>query len=242
MTGLKTANVQLYLGVKSADFNTYYFHGGLLSAGSISNGGPSSNGQFDFDGGTLQATGNDAQYFSGVYPVVQAGGAIIDVQGFNVALGQSLLHDSSLSATPDGGLTKLGSGVLTLTGTNTYTGATTINQGELLVNGWLVSPVTVNSGGILAGTGSLTSVIVNAGGHLAPGDAPGLLNLSGSLTLMSSAVMDYELDTPLDSDKVLMLPTGLLTLSGQQFSDFNWLQPLLLVRLRSFRIACRRFL
>ena len=32
-----------------------------------------------------------------------------------------------------------------------------INQGTLLVNGSLVSPVTVNSGGTLGGTGSLTS-------------------------------------------------------------------------------------
>jgi len=80
-----------------------------------------------------------------------------------------------------------GSGRQVLAGSNSYTGATTINQGELIVNGSLLSPVTVNSGGTLGGTGYLGSVTVNAGGHLAPGDAPGVLHLSGNLVLASSA-------------------------------------------------------
>jgi autotransporter-associated beta strand protein len=119
------------------------------------------------------------------------------------------------------GIVKTGNGVMTLTGSNTYTGSAIINQGELMVNGPVASAVTVNSGGILTGTGSLTSVTVNSGGQLAPGDAPGTLTLSGSLTLLPGAVMDYELDTPLDSDEVLM-PTSRLVLGGQQFSDFNF--------------------
>ncbi len=90
-----------------------------------------------------------------------------------------------------------------------------------MVDGSLVSPVTVNSSGILGGAGKLTSVTINAGGHLAPGDPLGRLQLSGSLTLLSGAVMDYALDIPTDSDMVSM-PVGALTLSGQQFSDFNF--------------------
>jgi autotransporter-associated beta strand protein len=124
-----------------------------------------------------------------------------------------------------GTLAKIGSGVLTLAGSNTYTGATTISQGVLLVNGSLLSPVTINGGGTLGGTGSVSSVVVSSSGHLAPGgapgDAPGSLNFNGSLTLLSGAAMDYELDTPTDSDEVNM-PSGLLNLNGQQFSDFNF--------------------
>jgi fibronectin-binding autotransporter adhesin len=120
-----------------------------------------------------------------------------------------------------GSLTKAGSGTLLLTGSNTFSGTTTINQGELEVNGSLASAVTVNNGGALGGTGSLSSVLVNAGGHIAPGNSPGTLTLSDSLSLASGAVMDYELATPLTSDEVYM-PTSLLSLNGQQFADFNF--------------------
>ena len=121
----------------------------------------------------------------------------------------------------NGSLVKDGSGTLLLSGSSTYTGGTTVNGGMLEVDGSLASLVTVNSGAVLSGTGSLTSVVVNPGGHLDPGDGPGTLNLSGSLTLLAGAVMDYELDTPSTSDEILM-SSGSLVLSGQQFSDFNF--------------------
>ncbi|MEI8375853.1 MAG: autotransporter-associated beta strand repeat-containing protein [Planctomycetota bacterium] len=121
-----------------------------------------------------------------------------------------------------GGLTKIGTGGLTLSGSNTYNGATQINQGKLVVNGCLTnSAVSVSSGGTLGGTGTLGSVTVASGGHLAPGNSPGILSLSGDLTLAFGALIDYELDTPTNSDKIL-IPTGDLILSGQQFSDFHF--------------------
>jgi autotransporter-associated beta strand protein len=120
-----------------------------------------------------------------------------------------------------GALAKAAGGSLLLTGNNTYTGPTTINQGTLLVDGSLISPVTVNSGGMLGGSGSLSSVTVASGGSLSPGAAPGAMNVSGSLTLQSGAKMDYALDTPTDSDEVYM-PSGPLVLSGQQFADLNF--------------------
>ena len=81
--------------------------------------------------------------------------------------------------------------------------------------------MTVNSGGMLGGSGSLTSVTVASGGSLSPGAAPAAMNVSGSLSLLSGAKMDYALDTPTDSDEVYM-PSGPLVLSGQQFADFNF--------------------
>jgi autotransporter-associated beta strand protein len=116
-------------------------------------------------------------------------------------------------------LVKSGSGTQVLSGSNTYAGPTTINQGKLVVDGSLLSLVTVNSGGILGGTGSLTSVTVSAGGQVAPGDSPGVLQLSGNLVLASGAEMDYFLDTPSTSDEITC---GSLGLNLQQFADFNF--------------------
>jgi autotransporter-associated beta strand protein len=121
-----------------------------------------------------------------------------------------------------GGLTKSGTGALTIATSNTYTGPTMLNAGKLVMDGSVVSPVTVNSGGILSGTGYLSSVSVSQSGQIAPGNAPQRLTISGSLSLASSAVMDYELDTPLTSG---LLSCGTLVLTGQlEFSnfDFTW--------------------
>ena len=64
------------------------------------------------------------------------------------------------------GLTKLGGNTLVLAGSNTYAGATTVNQGNLTVNGSIAGAVIVRSGGSLSGTGSLTAQRSPAAGKL----------------------------------------------------------------------------
>ena len=132
--------------------------------------------------------------------------------------GGSLSYNSSIAGGM--GLAKLGGNTLLLTGSDTYTGPTIVNQGMLAVNGSLLSPVTVN-GGTLGGTGSLTSVTINTGGQLAPGGPLGVLNISGSLILGSGAWMDYDLDGSSSDDEIVM-PNGLLALNGQQISNFSF--------------------
>src|SRR5262245_18454434 len=74
-----------------------------------------------------------------------------------------------------GGLVKAGPGFMEVRERNTYTGPTTVVEGNLLVRNALASPVTVNSGGILNGNfrfgqgGPFGDVTVN-GGTIDPGN------------------------------------------------------------------------
>jgi autotransporter-associated beta strand protein len=92
-------------------------------------------------------------------------------------------------------LTKVGSGVLTLSGANTYAGGTTINNGTLLITNSSNSatgtgPVTVNSPGILSGTGIISgAVIINEGGTLNPGNIFGTLTVNNDVTLQAGSIM-----------------------------------------------------
>jgi autotransporter-associated beta strand protein len=73
-------------------------------------------------------------------------------------------------------LTKAGSGTLTLAAANTYTGATLISAGTLMVNGSLgLTPIEVAPGGTLAGTGTFGGSVALAG-TLSPGNRPGILS------------------------------------------------------------------
>lgn len=85
---------------------------------------------------------------------------------------------------------KVGTGTLTLTGTNFYTDTTTVNDGELRVDGAILnSPVTVNSG-TLSGSGRLGQS-VSVYGTLAPGDSGiGALTMNGNLTLSGTAILE----------------------------------------------------
>jgi autotransporter-associated beta strand protein len=91
-------------------------------------------------------------------------------------------------------LTKVGNGILTLTGTHPYSGTTAINGGTLMVNGLLTgnSAVTVNSGGTFAGSGiSSGAVTITGGGAIAPGNSSGgVLTLSGALTLNDGSILN----------------------------------------------------
>ncbi len=102
------------------------------------------------------------------------------------------------------GLTKTGTGTLTLAGANTYGGATTIVAGRLLINGSLAagSAVTVTNA-VLGGTGTIGgSVAVRNGGTLAPGASPGTLRILGALELDGGAVSRFELGTVSDRVEV----------------------------------------
>lgn len=131
-------------------------------------------------------------------------------------------------------LSKSGEGNTTLTGTHTYTGATTIWDGALVVNGqlsnssvtvwggtWGGAPAMGQSGGRLSGTGIVSQpVTVEYRGAIAPGagmGSSGTIALGSNLTLNDGSVIALDLSsdpsgltTP--NDKITVV--GNLTLSG----------------------------
>jgi fibronectin-binding autotransporter adhesin len=114
--------------------------GGTLSVGGIVRTTTSTgvDAVLNFNGGTLQARQSTASFLnalSQVTAVVQAGGAVMDTQAFDITIAAPLVHDTALGATPDGGLTKIGTGTLTVSGTNTFTGGTFIKNGTLALAG-----------------------------------------------------------------------------------------------------------
>lgn len=113
----------------------------------------------NFDGGTLMARINTTAFLSGHNAAtINAGGVTVDSNSFNITIAQSLLGGAG-----SGGLTKTGAGILTLSGSNTHTGPTTLTQGTLSVgsNANLGAEASnlVFDGGTLQITGStLTSI------------------------------------------------------------------------------------
>lgn len=90
---------------------------------------------FNFNGGTLRVLGPNIASLATIFITdagtnltlnVLSGGAVIDTAGVNATVGRGLLD-----AGGGGGLTKNGLANLTLSQTNTYTGATVVNGGGL---------------------------------------------------------------------------------------------------------------
>jgi autotransporter-associated beta strand protein len=251
-----TTNFNAYLnvggGAGSASFTAPTVHLGGSSANTanignlnlITNGTlttllvdkPGGAGNLIFDGGTLHA---DNRFSSGntilsnVLNVAQIknGGAVIDSNGKDVVIAQGFANFPGHS----GSLTKVSNGTLTLSGTNTFSGATTINGGTLALStsGSLRSAFITNngtfdvsvvaggyhlvSGQTMFGAGSVNGpTTVDVGAVITPGGASGgtaTLNHYGALTLNGTAVMRIDKGNS-TNDVISVHNYGLLTLNG----------------------------
>ncbi|MGC3958379.1 MAG: sulfatase-like hydrolase/transferase [Verrucomicrobiota bacterium] len=189
---------------------TYNLNGGTLWIAQVRQGNAgATNAVFNFNGGTLKPTGSLTTFMQGLLTAnVQNGGAIIDTTNFNITIAQNL------QAAGSGGLTKLGSGTLTLSGNNTYSGTTIVSNGTLLISGQLNGSGAVNvAGGVLGGSGVITaSVTVQANAALAPGEAVGILTLQNNLTLKGDLMLDVDKSLAATNDYVQ--GSGALTNAG----------------------------
>ncbi|TXE34073.1 autotransporter outer membrane beta-barrel domain-containing protein [Serratia marcescens] len=101
-----------------------------------------------------------------------------------------------------GGLTKQGIGTLVLTGNNTYSGPTLVNQGRLAINGSVTSAVSVQNGGIVGGSGTVGSLTARRGGTVAPGNSIGTLNVAGNVSFEPGSRYAVEVGPNGQSDRI----------------------------------------
>jgi fibronectin-binding autotransporter adhesin len=175
--------------------------GGVLSVATLANGGLNSNigassnaaGNLVLDGGTLRYTGAGSVSTDRAF-TLNAGGGTIEVSAS--ATTTLVISGSGIGA---GRLTKAGIGILTLTGTNIYTGGTTVSAGTLRIGNGVISgsvtgnilnnailqfnnPSTTSFSGDITGTGTLN--------HLATGILTllGTNSNSGSTTVNSGTL------------------------------------------------------
>jgi autotransporter-associated beta strand protein len=174
--------------------------GGLINFNSASNFG---SGLITLNGGGLQwATGTTTD-ISSQLAAFGSGGATFDTNGNNVTLA------SNLAGT--GGLTKIGAGMLTLSGPSTYTGATFVNVGTLqagVVNAFSPnSSYNVASGATLALAGFNQTLGSLAGaGAVTLGSATLTTGNDNTSTTFSGGITG--------AGGLTKIGTGALTLSG----------------------------
>ena len=108
----------------------------------FANGSLGSNSSITFGGGTLQwASGNTQDVSGNIGSIASGQNAILDTNGNNVTFASGLGGSG-------GGLTKVGSGTLTLSAADTFGGTTTVNAGTLdLKNQNALENSTFSSGG-----------------------------------------------------------------------------------------------
>lgn len=141
----------------------------------------------NFNGGTLTA-GRAMTLFAGMTALnVRNNGVIINDGGFAVSVGGALLHSPiSGDNAVDGGLTKQGAGVLTLSAVNAYSGNTTISAGKLALSG---------SGSIASTTIAVTNnamfdvSAITPVGYTLPGSLRLHLNRTGSTLTQGQMVI-----------------------------------------------------
>jgi autotransporter-associated beta strand protein len=165
---------------------TSYYRGFTIGANGVTlETAPGANWSLNFDATT---------------PLVSTLGGSMTLAGE----GTGSLHKAMLGS---GSLVKTGSGIWTLTATNTYSGTTVVSNGTLVLNGVSGSgAVTVETNATLGGTGVVRGAVVQHG-TIDPGAGIGTLTVSNQLNCTGTAVTRFELggtNAPTDYDQLIV--------------------------------------
>ena len=193
-------------GFAAISGNSTIDFGGALATVKWNTGGFVPNGSTLIFGAT-QATGSVT-----IQNPIDLDGAVQNIQATGTVAVAGILS----GALSDGGFNKIGTGVLELTGTSTYTGATNINVGTLLLGsgGSLGNTaVAVNGAAILTTKGATSAiggiVTVNSGGaiNLENGATGDTLTLGG-LNLPGGGAIDLDLSPTNHANDALAISGG----------------------------------
>ena len=213
-----------------------YLNGGVFKVENVTRTAQTAKSKFYFNGGVYAPYGaNEAnrtmQNLNVCY--VSEGGAVVSTENLpadaTYTIAQPLLTDPALSGAADGGLVKKGAGVLELTGANTFTGPTKVEEGVLAasVASALSSSVAVADGaGLYTPDGTTLSFTDAAASGAIKADsvtvtdslklaAPGsVLSVVGGLTFANSTAIDFGLaegETPSSDWIPVAAASGTLT-------------------------------
>jgi autotransporter-associated beta strand protein len=156
----------------------------------------------------LGAPGVDAVFGYGLLDVGKAigGPAKLDWGEVSVSFTGSSTWSNAISGA--GGVAKLGSGTLNLTGVNSYAGGTRVSQGTLAASRTLPSSAVVDAGARLNLSGGITGSLSNAGATRFDGIA-GTRTIAGNFSQAATGMLEYQVGTPLQVTGTAQLAGGL---------------------------------
>jgi autotransporter-associated beta strand protein len=182
-----------------------------------------------FDNGALDISSHSALAPMSIGSL--EGNGTVKLGANNLAVGRNNLTTTFSGVLRDGNnngsLTKVGSGTLVLTGSNAYTGATTVLSGTLLVDnavgsGTGAGPVEVVAG-TLGGNGILGGAVAIGSGQadrgiLEPGiNAVGLLTVENTVTFAARGTYKWDVDT-INASADEVAAAGVTIINGTLFS------------------------